>query len=90
MFFPEPNVDSAILHIEIEKDKFKSIDNKKFSKFIKAAFSMRRKTLLNNLGTIFNKEKLKTVLDEKTLQRRAESFSLDEFVELYKKCEKIA
>ena len=87
MFFPVPNVDSAILNIEIEKDKFGDVDSAKFSKFVKACFAMRRKTLLNNLGTMYNKEKLKNVFDEKTLARRAESFSLNEFVELFKRCE---
>ena len=85
MFYPVPNVDSALLSIKIEGEKFKDVDNQKFSKFIKACFSMRRKTLLNNLSTIFSKEKLKEVLDEETLRKRAEQFSLEEFVELFKK-----
>ena len=89
MFFPAPNVDSAILHIEIERDKFVGIDKKKFSKFVKACFAMRRKTLLNNLGAVYNKIRLKELLGEETLARRAESFSLEEFVELFKKCQTI-
>ncbi len=89
MFYPAPNVDSAILHIEIEKDKFVGIDKRQFSKFVKACFAMRRKTLLNNLGSLYNKTRLKEVLGEETLARRAESFSLDEFVELFKKCQSI-
>ncbi len=86
MFYPAPNVDSAILHIEIEKDKFKTIDKEKFSKFVRACFAMRRKTLLNNLSSIYDKSKLKEALGEELLARRAESFSLDEFVELFTKC----
>lgn len=85
MFFPVPNVDSALLHIELKPNKFPNIDKEAFLKFIKTCFSMRRKTLLNNLGTAFSKDKLKSVLDEKTLQRRAESFSLEEFVEMFEK-----
>ena len=85
MFFPEPNVDSAILHIDIAR-KFEDVDNVKFSKFIKACFSMRRKTLLNNLSTIFNKDMLKEVLSEEVLKKRAEQFSLEEFVEIFNKC----
>jgi len=90
MFHPQPNVDSAILHIQIEPNKFPKIDKIKFSKFVKACFAMRRKTLLNNLGSIYNKDGLKTILDEKTLARRAESFTLEEFVDLFEKCQKIA
>jgi 16S rRNA (adenine1518-N6/adenine1519-N6)-dimethyltransferase len=89
MFFPEPNVDSAILHIEIDRSKFVDIDRKKFSKFVKCCFSMRRKTLLNNLGSAYDKTKLKNTLGNEVLSRRAETFSLDEFVNLFKKCEKL-
>lgn len=89
MFYPVPNVDSALLHIQIEKDKFKGVDSKEFLKFIKSCFSMRRKTLLNNLSGIYDKNKLKEVLDEETLRKRAEQFSLPEFVELFKKVTKI-
>lgn len=89
MFHPQPNVDSAILQIEIEKNKFSDVDKEKFSKFVKACFSMRRKTLLNNLGSIYDKQKLKKIFDEKTLSRRAESFSLEEFVENFKKCKEL-
>ncbi len=88
MFYPAPNVDSALLHIKIEKDKFKDVDKKKFSEFVKACFSMRRKTLLNNLGAVYGKEKLKSILDEQTLQKRAEVFTLEEFIELFKLCNK--
>ncbi|MDE6583731.1 MAG: 16S rRNA (adenine(1518)-N(6)/adenine(1519)-N(6))-dimethyltransferase RsmA, partial [Clostridia bacterium] len=82
MFYPAPNVDSALLHIKIERDKFKGVDKKKFSNFVKACFSMRRKTLLNNLGSVYGKEKLKELLDEQTLQKRAEVFTLEEFIEI--------
>ena len=85
MFYPVPNVDSALLSIKIDREKFVDVDNKNFSKFIKACFSMRRKTLLNNLSTIYPKEKLKDILSEETLRKRAEEFSLQEFVEIFKK-----
>lgn len=85
MFNPMPNVDSAMVSIKIDRNKFVDIDKAKFGKFVKACFSMRRKTLLNNLSTIIPKEKLKSVLDEETLKRRAETFSTDEFVELFRK-----
>ena len=84
MFFPQPNVDSALLHIEIE-NTHPSVDNEKFLKFIKTCFSMRRKTLLNNLSSAYSKEKLKNLLGEETLKRRAETFSLDEFLQMFEK-----
>lgn len=84
MFFPVPNVDSALLTISIEKDKFSDVDKTKFSSFVKSCFAMRRKTLLNNLSTSYSKEKLKKLLSEQTLSRRAESFSLEEFIDIFK------
>lgn len=47
LFTPQPNVDSSIIHIEIDKDL--SCDIKKVSKMVKICFAMRRKTLSNNL-----------------------------------------
>lgn len=83
MFQPEPNVDSAVVTLEIQK-RF-DIDKKKFYNFVKTAFSMRRKTLLNNLSTLYDKEKLKRVFGEEFLKRRAETLTIEEFVEAYKK-----
>lgn len=89
MFFPVPNVDSALLHIVIERNKYQNIDRQKFLKFIKTCFSMRRKTLLNNLSQSYDKNKLKEILDEEILRKRAEQFSLDEFVKLFEECQEI-
>ncbi len=84
MFFPVPNVDSALLHIKIER-KFPEIDETSFSNFVKTCFSMRRKTLLNNLSVVYGKDFLRKTFDENTLKRRSETFSLEEFVEMFKK-----
>jgi len=85
MFFPVPNVDSALLTIKLQRNKFDGVDSKKFSEFVKCCFSMRRKTFLNNLSQKYSKEKLRSVLDEKTLAARSEQFSLQELVEIFKK-----
>lgn len=85
MFYPAPNVDSAVVRID-KKQKFE-IDKDKFSKFVKASFSMRRKTLLNNLSSLYSKEKLKQTFDNNFLMKRAESLTLDEFIETYNKLE---
>ena len=84
MFHPVPNVDSALLHITLE-NKFEGVDKVAFSKFVKTCFSMRRKTLLNNLSSAFSKEKLRATFDEKTLSRRAETLTLEEFVQMFEK-----
>lgn len=87
MFFPVPNVDSALLNIQIERNRFPKIDKQQFLKFVKCCFSMRRKTLLNNLSSIYDKDSLKKNLKEEVLKKRAEQFSLDELVEIFEKCE---
>lgn len=53
MFFPVPNVDSAMLNI-IRRDKYHPDNKLVFLKTVKSAFSMRRKTLSNNLMSAFN------------------------------------
>ena len=82
MFHPAPNVDSAIVHIDI-------VSNEKIEdgliEFIKNCFSMRRKTLLNNLSTSYStsKQKLQKILGGVDLTRRAETFSKEEFLKMY-------
>lgn len=85
MFYPEPNVDSAVITIKIDRDKFCDINSKNFLKFIKTCFSMRRKTLLNNLSEIYSKELLKGTFNTEFLSRRAETLSLDEFIDAFRK-----
>ena len=53
MFFPAPNVDSAVVRIDFERDKLKGEDEKLLTKLTRSAFAMRRKTLANNLSTAF-------------------------------------
>ena len=48
-FLPPPNVDSAVVKITLNKNKYDIKDIKEFRRLIKSAFSMRRKTLVNNL-----------------------------------------
>lgn len=89
MFYPAPNVDSALLNIKIDRNKFKGIDRAKFLKFIKTCFAMRRKTILNNLSSCYDKRKLKETFADDILRKRPEQFSLDEFILLFEKCEKL-
>lgn len=86
MFFPEPNVDSAVVRIDINRDKYKNIDKLKFYNFIQACFSMRRKTLKNNLQhcDMILKSKIE-LIPQNILVLRAEMLSIDDFVALYLK-----
>ena len=85
MFYPVPNVDSAVIKI----DRFEDIDFQnypKFISFVKRAFSMRRKKLSTNLEN----DKIDKNSIEKTLESlgysptiRAEELSIREFGELF-------
>ena len=81
MFHPAPNVDSAIVHIELSGADV----DLGLIEFIKHAFSMRRKTILNNLSSAYgiSKKELQEKLKEFDLSRRAETFSVEEYKMLY-------
>ena len=84
MFKPIPKVDSAFVQIVIE-DKY-SVNPSVFSDFVKACFSNRRKTLINNIFMSYSieKNKLEEIFSSNniSLQARAENLSTQEFVNL--------
>lgn len=85
LFFPVPRVDSAVIQLNL-RDNIPDIENLElFNKIVDVAFSMRRKTLRNNLKTFIGAEKL-TVLEEANLidlSRRGETLSEEEYLNLY-------
>lgn len=85
MFYPIPNVDSAIVTMK-KKEMPKDIDIYQFEHFVKKCFSMRRKTLLNNLNGYDNmsKEDIINKLGEEMSNKRAEMLSLEDFLKMFK------
>ncbi|MFP7256110.1 16S rRNA (adenine(1518)-N(6)/adenine(1519)-N(6))-dimethyltransferase RsmA [Terribacillus goriensis] len=88
-FMPQPNVDSAVLHLELRKEPPVRIDDEKFFfDLIQASFGQRRKTLRNNLNrhfaSRFSKEELEDIMIEAGIDgtRRGESLSMEEFAAL--------
>ncbi len=61
-FVPAPKVDSAVIRIEVDKERKYSVkDEKIMTRVIRGAFAQRRKTLVNSLSSEFselNKEEL--------------------------------
>ena len=53
MFTPVPNVDSAIVKIDFENNKYNITNTKVLDNTIKAIFAMRRKTIENNIKSFF-------------------------------------
>ena len=86
MFTPAPNVDSAIVQIVIEPNKYNIQDTKTLRRVIKSAFAMRRKTLANNLKQSFNisNEEITDILQSinKNPNIRGEVLSAEDFVKL--------
>lgn len=84
MFYPVPKVDSAIVNIKIDRDKFADVDCQKFYDLVGGCFSMRRKTLKNNLTKFLNNDcgKVDKIPCE-MLSLRPENLSLADFVGIY-------
>ncbi len=84
-FNPKPNVDSGFIVLK-RKDVDFNIDD--YLKFIKHAFSMKRKTLLNSLNKSgFNRvDKVKEYFELNNINPsiRAEEIHFDEFIKMYK------
>lgn len=88
-FMPRPNVDSAVIQLKLYAEPpVKANNTKQLFKIIKAAFMLRRKTLLNTLAAHgdlgIDKERLKELLDESGIgaQTRGETLSIQDFAML--------
>lgn len=86
VFRPSPNVDSAVVRIERERNKLQGKDIRLVKRLIRAAFAMRRKTLANNLQSAFGmpKDEATALICEAGFAPtvRGEVLSLDDFVKL--------
>ncbi|MFZ2225930.1 MAG: 16S rRNA (adenine(1518)-N(6)/adenine(1519)-N(6))-dimethyltransferase RsmA [Candidatus Moraniibacteriota bacterium] len=85
-FFPVPEVDSAVIRINLNEKRAEKKTTQKFFKLVKAGFSAKRKTLVNNLSTSLQLEK--TIIEEKLKQigitpnQRAQELNLDDWKKL--------
>lgn len=88
-FMPRPNVDSAVIQLKLhDEPPVKAKNTKQLFKIIKAAFMLRRKTLLNTLAAHgdlgIEKDRLKQILEDSGVgaQTRGETLSIEEFARL--------
>ena len=86
MFYPAPNVDSAVVRIDVEEGKLDGEDKALVHRLVRSAFAMRRKTLVNNLNASMGLTKAEAVeklqnagLDERV---RGEALSLEDYIRL--------
>ena len=83
-FTPSPKVDSALCKL-VPHGKYKIDNFVEFEKFVSLSFSMRRKTLINNLKNKFAKEKVLIALTNLNLNEavRPEQITVENFINLY-------
>ncbi len=86
-FVPPPKVDSAVITLTMrDKPPVDVKDKEMYFKVIKAAFALRRKTLLNALssGLGISKDEVKTALENAGIdeKRRGETLTDEEFARL--------
>lgn len=86
-FVPSPNVDSVVIRIDMTKSMQHFVKNKSnFFKLVKAAFSQRRKNILNSLSSKMGmpKEKISEILKLSNIDSslRAEQLSFKDFAKL--------
>lgn len=88
-FMPSPKVDSAVIKITLSSnDEFEIEDKKAFFALVRAAFSQRRKTLVNSLSSAmpYSKGDVTNALKKIGLSEsvRAEKMTMEDFAALTK------
>ncbi|MBQ9083887.1 MAG: 16S rRNA (adenine(1518)-N(6)/adenine(1519)-N(6))-dimethyltransferase RsmA [Clostridia bacterium] len=84
-FMPAPNVDSAVIRLNVRPPQYAPRSEKQLFGLIKAAFGQRRKTLMNALSSkALPKDVLAAAMAEVGLSptARAEELTMDQFVRL--------
>lgn len=91
-FYPQPNVDSAVVRIDKFYEDRGVIDKKVYRDIVRIAFSSRRKTLVNNMMNYLkiSREKAENILKESgiDISVRGETLSVGDFTRLANACKK--
>lgn len=82
-FIPAPNVDSVVLQMKKRENKYNVRNEELFFKLVRDSFRFKRKNLRNNLKD-YDLDKILEILSKnnKDLNVRAESLTIDEFIEI--------
>lgn len=78
LFYPRPNVDSAVVKITFERGRVEVKDERAYRQTVKCAFLNRRKTLENNLVNSFSltREQAKKALSDAGVDEKARGETL--------------
>jgi 16S rRNA (adenine1518-N6/adenine1519-N6)-dimethyltransferase len=86
-FSPPPKVHSSVLRLTVAP-RFDDLQTKpeEFIEFLKLAFAMKRKTLVNNLRARYGEERVRTALKEAGIRPdvRAEALPLEKTAEIFR------
>lgn len=86
MFYPAPNVDSAVVKITMNKAKYDIKDMKAYRAGVRSAFLSRRKTLVNNIMMSFKTDRKiaeeMVVAVKGDVMARGETLTTEDFVAL--------
>lgn len=85
VFYPQPKIDSTVLNLKLRVYD-ESVDKKTLFALVRSGFNQRRKTILNSLSKVVDKDNLKGILKKLDLAEnlRAENLSLDDFIKISK------
>lgn len=93
MFTPIPNVDSAVVKIDINREKYKGVDYVAVRDLVRCAFNNRRKMFVNNIMNQYKltREETENVLSSLgiSITARGETLSSCQFVDLSNKLKDI-
>lgn len=86
-FIPSPNVDSAVIRLDISPEpKYSPVDEELFFRIIKAAFFQRRKQMINPLSAELklSKQQLSEIMEKAgiAVTARAEALTMEDYVSL--------
>ncbi|WP_185851262.1 16S rRNA (adenine(1518)-N(6)/adenine(1519)-N(6))-dimethyltransferase RsmA [Blattabacterium cuenoti] len=87
VFYPIPNVQSAVIYLKRKKIK-KNLNKNLLFQCVKVAFNQRRKILKNSLHNFIKKNTIPYEYEIPFLNKRAEQLSVIDFIQLTKEIEK--
>ena len=88
-FTPPPKVDSAFVHLEMNRSRSSEVQNeRRLFSLLRAGFNLRRKTLSNALRSAVEPEALKAAMEQTGIAptARAEELSVDDWIRLSNAC----
>jgi len=93
VFMPQPKIDSSVIRLNVRKE-LPDTNRDSYFKLVRAAFSKRRKTLINALSTyglLADKEEIREALKRAGIEEtvRGEDLEMDDYIRLARELPKL-